>query len=133
MEETPEGLAKAAATREAAKRKRSELEEKGIVDGQPVTKKVTAAPQAILHEVALPKDFVSERDSEPEIYGLRAKLRVYRMLLLKTPRTYMLATAGSLQQPQYKGKMAKKYPFTLDPFQSTSIACLVGHLYFTIT
>ena len=75
MEETPEGLAKAAATREAAKRKRSELEEKGLVDGQPIAKKVTAAPQAILHEVALPEEFVSERDSQPEIYGSHGKLR----------------------------------------------------------
>ena len=34
--------------------------------------------------------------------------------------------AGSVQQPQWKGEMAKQYPFKLDPFQSTSVACLVS-------
>lgn len=68
MEETAEGLAKAAATREAAKRKRSELEANGIVD-EPVAKKVVAPPQAISHEVALPDDFVSEYDAQPDVYG----------------------------------------------------------------
>ena len=31
-----------------------------------------------------------------------------------------------MQHPKWTGKMAKEYPFTLDPFQSTSIACLVS-------
>ena len=34
--------------------------------------------------------------------------------------------AGSVQQPQWNGTMAKEYPFKLDPFQSTSVACLVS-------
>lgn len=70
MEETAEGLAKAAATREAAKRKRSELEANGVVD-EPIAKKVVAPPQAISHEVALPEDFVSECDAQPDVYGMR--------------------------------------------------------------
>ena len=70
MEETAEGLAKAAATREAAKRKRSELEANGVVD-EPVAKKVVAPPQAISHEVALPENFVSECDAQPDVYGMR--------------------------------------------------------------
>ena len=36
-----------------------------------------------------------------------------------------LSRAGTLQEPQWRGEMAKQYPFTLDPFQSTAIACLV--------
>lgn len=99
MEETPEGLATAAATREAAKRKRAELEAQGVIDDQPVAKKSVAPPQAISHEVALPENYVCEIDAQPELYG-------------------------SLQHPQWKGRMAKQYPFKLDPFQSTSVACL---------
>ena len=34
--------------------------------------------------------------------------------------------AGSVQQPRWTGTMAKEYPFKLDPFQSTSVACLVS-------
>lgn len=69
MEETPEGLATAAATREAAKRKRAELEAQGVIDDQPAAKKSVAPPQAISHEVALPEDYVCDIDSQPELYG----------------------------------------------------------------
>ena len=69
MEETPEGLATAAATREAAKRKRAELEAHGIIDDQPASKKPTIPARAISHEVALPHDYVAEVDSQPELYG----------------------------------------------------------------
>ncbi len=69
MEETPEGLATAAATREAAKRKRAELEAHGIIDDQPVTKKPTVPAEAISHEVALPEGYVCDLDSQPELYG----------------------------------------------------------------
>lgn len=31
---------------------------------------------------------------------------------------------GTLSNPVYNGKMAKTYPFTLDPFQQVSVACL---------
>jgi superfamily II RNA helicase len=33
--------------------------------------------------------------------------------------------AGTLQEPCYNGPPAKSYPFELDPFQKTSVACLV--------
>ncbi len=33
---------------------------------------------------------------------------------------------GTMHDPSYNGDMAKKYPFKLDPFQSTAIACLVS-------
>ena len=69
MEETPEGLATAAATRLAAKRKRAELEAQGVIDDQPAAKKSVVPPQAISHEVALPEDYVCDVDSQPELYG----------------------------------------------------------------
>ncbi|KAJ7567122.1 hypothetical protein O6H91_02G132600 [Diphasiastrum complanatum] len=50
-----------------------------------------------LHEVALPPGFSPTQDA-----------RVY----------------GSIENPVYNGPMAKKYPFTLDPFQQVSVACL---------
>ena len=70
MEETPQGLATAAATREAAKRKRAELEAQGIIDDAPIAKKPTVPTQAISHEVALPAGFVCEPDSQPDLYGM---------------------------------------------------------------
>ena len=33
--------------------------------------------------------------------------------------------AGTMEDPAWHGDMAKQYPFTLDPFQSTAVACLV--------
>jgi hypothetical protein len=34
--------------------------------------------------------------------------------------------AGTLQEPAYNGPPAKEYPFELDTFQKTSVACLVS-------
>ncbi len=31
----------------------------------------------------------------------------------------------ALLAPRYEGEPAKRYPFTLDPFQQTAVACLV--------
>lgn len=85
MEETPEGLATAAATREAAKRKRTELEAQGVIDDQPAAKKSVVPPQAISHEVALPEDYVCDVDSKPELYGTEmiriSTVRANRVLL----------------------------------------------------
>lgn len=36
-----------------------------------------------------------------------------------------LVSAGTLQEPNFTGTPAKQYPFELDPFQKTSVACLV--------
>lgn len=69
MEETPEGLATAAATREAAKRKRAELEAHGIIEDQPATKKPTVPAEAISHEVALPEGYNCDLDLQPELFG----------------------------------------------------------------
>lgn len=129
MEETPEGLATAAATREAAKRKRAELEAQGVIDDQPAAKKSTISPQAISHEVALPEGYVCEVDSQPELYGTKGLQCLRLPSSIYTFVAHVLSKqcdrAGSVQQPHWKGKMAKQYPFTLDPFQSTSVACLV--------
>ena len=128
MEETPEGLATAAATREAAKRKRAELEAQGVIDDQPAAKRSTVPPQAISHEVALPEGYICEVDSQTELHGTKISNATYAF---QDSRTHLSKTkwfdhSGTVQQPQWKGKMAKQYPFKLDPFQSTSVACLVG-------
>ena len=34
------------------------------------------------------------------------------------------ATHGTIDEPVYRGPMAKRYPFKLDPFQETSVAVL---------
>ena len=38
--------------------------------------------------------------------------------------------AGTMEDPAWHGDMAKQYPFTLDPFQSTAVACLVRCILF---
>ncbi|KAK9699590.1 hypothetical protein RND81_08G183900 [Saponaria officinalis] len=50
-----------------------------------------------VHEVAVPKDYIPAVES---------------------------AVHGTLSSPSYTGAMAKTYPFSLDPFQTISIACL---------
>ncbi|XP_052199082.1 DExH-box ATP-dependent RNA helicase DExH10 [Diospyros lotus] len=50
-----------------------------------------------LHEVAAPGGYTSSKDG---------------------------SIHGTLNDPVYNGKMAKTYPFTLDPFQQVSVACL---------
>ncbi|XP_066308301.1 DExH-box ATP-dependent RNA helicase DExH10-like isoform X1 [Miscanthus floridulus] len=53
--------------------------------------------RSCVHEVAIPKGYESAKDE---------------------------AVHGTLANPDFNGEMAKQYPFKLDPFQSTSIACL---------
>ncbi|GMY35165.1 DExH-box ATP-dependent RNA helicase DExH10 [Fagus crenata] len=50
-----------------------------------------------IHEVAVPSGYTSTKDE---------------------------SIHGTLSNPMYNGKMAKTYQFTLDPFQSVSVACL---------
>ncbi|KAI9118765.1 hypothetical protein K1719_010210 [Acacia pycnantha] len=50
-----------------------------------------------VHEVAVPSGHVSSKDE---------------------------SIHGTLSNPVYNGEMAKSYPFTLDPFQQVSVACL---------
>ncbi|WVZ26326.1 hypothetical protein V8G54_004870 [Vigna mungo] len=60
-------------------------------------KRARSAERTCVHEVAVPSGYVSSKDSELN---------------------------GTLSNPLHKGPMAKSYPFTLDPFQQVSIACL---------
>ncbi|XP_014509289.1 DExH-box ATP-dependent RNA helicase DExH10 [Vigna radiata var. radiata] len=60
-------------------------------------KRARSAERTCVHEVAVPSGYVSSKDSELH---------------------------GTLSNPLHKGPMAKSYPFTLDPFQQVSIACL---------
>lgn len=53
--------------------------------------------RSCIHEVAVPNDCNSSKDE---------------------------SIHGTLENPIYNGKMAKTYPFELDPFQKVSVACL---------
>eukprot|EP00249_Psilotum_nudum_P024902 c29318_g4_i1 orf=283-1152(+) len=55
------------------------------------------APRSCIHEVAVPPGYTSVLDDELH---------------------------GTIDNPVYKGKMCKTYPFILDPFQQVSVACL---------
>ncbi|EFJ40622.1 hypothetical protein VOLCADRAFT_121704 [Volvox carteri f. nagariensis] len=113
MELSPEGLAAAAATRQAARKRQQDAKEDGAGDGpvspqseQPA-KRLQAIggrpPSTCTHEVAVPEGFdESTLKHDPEVHG-------------------------TLHEPIYKGSRAKEYPFVLDPFQETSIACLERH------
>lgn len=61
---------------------------------------VSATPTPCRHMVATPKNWSESTDLDPSIHG-------------------------TLEQPAWSGPMAKSYPFTLDAFQSTAIACIV--------
>ena len=72
MEETPEGLAAAAATREAAKRKRAdgEVEEDNVE--VPPSKRATQSAALLRHEVVTPKTQAQRTDPsslDPQLHG----------------------------------------------------------------
>lgn len=117
MELSPEGMAAAAAVREAARKRsqavavKQEKQEKqengpaaGPIKSEPDAKRQQGPggrpPPTCSHEVAVPEGF-----DEASI-------------------TLDPAVHGTLHEPFYAGPRAKQYPFTLDPFQETSIACL---------
>eukprot|EP00882_Tetradesmus_deserticola_P028053 GHRQ01031227.1.p1 GENE.GHRQ01031227.1~~GHRQ01031227.1.p1 ORF type:complete len:272 (+),score=160.42 GHRQ01031227.1:95-817(+) len=96
---TDEGRAIAAATRAAAKRKHDEVVREPSL--APIKKKGRQQPNATsTHQVAIPEGF--------DLAG----------------HTFDPAVHGTLQEPAYNGPPAKSYPFELDPFQKTSVACL---------
>ncbi|KAK2080062.1 hypothetical protein QBZ16_002458 [Prototheca wickerhamii] len=104
MEATAEGLAKAAATREALKAKKRELEKDAEVQEVPEAKRqATGKPSApCTHEVLFPKDYdraAAEKELDPDVYG-------------------------TFEAPAYTGPAAKEYPFTLDTFQAIAVACV---------
>ncbi|XP_057750670.1 DExH-box ATP-dependent RNA helicase DExH10 isoform X1 [Arachis stenosperma] len=64
---------------------------------KPTPKKPRSSARTCVHEVAVPSGYNSTKDE---------------------------SLHGTLSNPVYNGPMAKTYPFTLDPFQSVSVACL---------
>ncbi|KAK6941218.1 rRNA-processing arch domain [Dillenia turbinata] len=56
-----------------------------------------SSSRTCVHEVAVPSGYISTKDE---------------------------SIHGTLSNPAYNGKMAKTYPFSLDPFQQVSVACL---------
>jgi ATP-dependent RNA helicase DOB1 len=106
MEETAEGLALASATRAVIKTRKRELEEDQSPgsDGtanknrKPANSKPVQTP--CRHEVAVPEGYAP-------------------------PQTLDERHHGTLYDPKYAEKpMAKQYPFTLDTFQATAVACI---------
>lgn len=96
----PTATGEAAATervRAGLKRKRpaaGAAEEKGL-SAAAAWVPPTAAPKACTHEVALPPGWGGDAAEE-----------------------------AALRRPTYDGPPAKTYPFVLDPFQATAVACL---------
>ncbi|AET05085.1 putative RNA helicase [Medicago truncatula] len=80
--------------------KRSEPEPVSTADGGDTSsqpKKCRSSECTCVHEVAVPINYTSTKDE---------------------------SLHGTLSNPLHNGTMAKTYPFTLDPFQQVSIACL---------
>lgn len=82
------------------KRRKLDASEKEAADKPAEAPKKAKAPEVqktCVHEVALPPSGWTGTKEEQE----------------------------ELLNPRYTGEPAKTYPFTLDPFQSTAVACLV--------
>ncbi|KAK9078937.1 hypothetical protein SSX86_002996 [Deinandra increscens subsp. villosa] len=80
----------------AEKRKLAE-ENSETKNQESATKKQRVVARTCVHEVAVPNGYTSSKDE---------------------------TIHGSLSDPVYNGKMAKTYPFVLDPFQQISVSCL---------
>ena len=109
MEETPEGLALASAARETIRTKKRELEDK---EAQPVQTSNGHANKKAAHQKEAPTHTPCRHQvAIPEGY--------------EPPTSLDERHHGTLQDPRYVDKpMAKQYPFTLDTFQSTAVACI---------
>ncbi|KAK9269473.1 hypothetical protein L1049_001248 [Liquidambar formosana] len=79
------------------KRKLTEDSEVTETSQQESASKRRNLARTCVHEVAIPSGYTSARDE---------------------------LVHGTLSNPVYSGKMAKSYPFNLDPFQQVSVACL---------
>ncbi len=114
MEETPEGLALASAARATLKTKKRELEEGAVQPGRTAKgrgradkkgkkaakPKPAPAQTPCRHQVAIPEGYEPPVSLEERYYG-------------------------TMEDPKYGDKpMAKQYPFPLDTFQSTAVACI---------
>lgn len=74
----------------------NDLEVSGAAKQESVSKRRNLA-RTCVHEVAVPSGYTSTKDE---------------------------SIHGTLSNPVYNGDMAKAYPFSLDPFQLVSVACL---------
>jgi ATP-dependent RNA helicase DOB1 len=133
MELSAEGLAAAAATRETLAAKKRQLEEqlgskvKEEKKSIPLKKPhLNRPPPACTHEVAIPDGFDPTKIKLDEtVHGetMLSWIGFWRYVWA-TPCFHL--TSGSLDNPFHHGtSRAKQYPFVLDPFQETAIACLV--------
>jgi len=113
MEETTQGLAAAASARALTTNlKKRELDhsilppnKRGAPPPTPTEQHQQEpqppSPPPCTHEVAIPEGYNISQSNPLD------------------PSTY-----GTINHPKYTGKMVKSYPFSLDPFQSTAIACI---------
>ena len=145
MELSSEGLAIAAATRDAIAAKKRHLEElakQAEIDKKPGSNAVkkphlNRPPPVCSHEVAIPEGFDPSKitldeamhgETSPLQHCSHDRLLVRQLLLLLCYRSINSPhVPGTLQDPILRsGARAKQYPFVLDPFQETAIACLVS-------
>nr|XP_043623960.1 DExH-box ATP-dependent RNA helicase DExH10 [Erigeron canadensis] len=88
-------------TASAEKRKQpeesSETVDTEVKNQELASKKQRVVARTCVHEVAVPSGYASTKDE---------------------------TIHGTLSDPAYNGKMAKTYPFVLDPFQQISVSCL---------
>ena len=136
MEETPEGLAAAAATREAARlNKRSDTDaaaratasgsapaarQKKKREEEAVAATTNASTSAAA--AAQPSHPPPQQTKPPAVH----EVLFPPSFDPKTSRAASLDPSlhGTLCNPLWKGKPAKSFPFELDPFQQTAVGCL---------
>ena len=85
MEETPEGLANAAAVRQAAKRKREELSNLEAELDAPPAKRRERPPPVLRHEVSTPEGFEeASLDLDPKVHGKKIQTAAASVVRDKT-------------------------------------------------
>ncbi|XP_040996566.1 DExH-box ATP-dependent RNA helicase DExH10 [Juglans microcarpa x Juglans regia] len=88
----------------------------------------TINPESVVNRQREPKE--SEVTRTPNQASLQNKSNLMRTCVheVAVPSGYTStkdeSSHGTLSNPIYNGKTAKTYPFTLDPFQQVSVACL---------
>jgi len=129
MEETPEGLAAAAATRDAIKHAKKRAFE-AVSFGR--CSLPSASRLLLCTSPICPTLFIKQGKSdakEPPPKRGAARLPAPSKHEVAIPDGYKVpemdaAAHGTIHQPMWDGEMAKTYPFKLDSFQSTAIACI---------
>lgn len=147
MDGTEEGRAIAASTREAvrAAKRKEQPELKGAEEKRrPLVVIGGDSSKACTHDVALPEVwscvYEASRPQVPRFVGETPQICFLNSFLVlhggPTGRKIRALQGweedpeldtkvhGTVHYPRYEGKPAKSYPFTLDPFQETSVACL---------